>query len=53
MAEYDPYGAINYLKLGRLYKITGDYENQVKMLNKILSFAPLTEEAKVARAELS
>ena len=53
MAEYDPYGAINYLKLGRLYKITGDYENQVKMLNKILSFAPLTEEARVARAELS
>jgi O-antigen ligase len=53
MAEYDPYGAINYLKLGRLYKITGDYENQIKMLNKILSFAPLTEEAKVARAELS
>jgi O-antigen ligase len=53
MAQYDPYGAINYLKLGRLYKITGDYENQIKMLNKILSFAPLTEEAKVARVELS
>jgi O-antigen ligase len=53
IAQNDPYGAINYLKLGRLYKATQDYENQSKMLNKILSFAPLTEEAKVARAELS
>jgi tetratricopeptide (TPR) repeat protein len=53
IAQNDPYGAINYLKLGRLYKETQDYENQIKMLNKILSFAPLTEEAKVARAELS
>jgi O-antigen ligase len=53
IAQNDPYGAINYLKLGRLYKETQNYENQIKMLNKILSFAPLTEEAKVARAELS
>jgi O-antigen ligase len=53
IAQNDPYGAINYLKLGRLYKEIQDYENQIKMLNKILSFAPLTEEAKVARAELS
>ena len=53
LSSYDPYGAINYLKLGRLYKMTGDLVNQQRMLDKIESFAPLTEEAKIARVELA
>ncbi len=53
LSNYDPYGAINYLKLGRLYKMIGDPVNQQRMLNKIESFAPLTEEAKIARVELA
>jgi O-antigen ligase len=53
LSKYDPYGAINYLKLGRLYKMTGDLVNQQRMLDKIESFAPLTEEAKIARVELA
>lgn len=52
LAKQDPYGAINYLQLGILYKTIGDSLNQQSMLDKILSFAPLTIEAQTAKKEL-
>jgi O-antigen ligase len=53
MAELDPWNAKNYLGLGKIYKILGDSEKSRDMLEKILSFAPDTEEAKQANLELS
>ena len=52
IAKLDPWNADNYLQLGRYYKSNGDSANMIKMLNKILSFAPNTDQAKVARSEL-
>jgi O-antigen ligase len=53
MAELDPWNAKNYLGLGKIYKILGDSERSRDMLEKIMSFAPDTEEAKQANLELS
>ena len=52
IAKLDPWNADNYLQLGRYYKSNGDSANMIEMLNKILSFAPNTDQAKVARSEL-
>lgn len=49
MSEIDPWNAVNYLALGKLYKATGDTFNSKKMLDKILSFAsndPISQQAK-------
>ena len=48
IAKYDPWNAQNYLELGKLYKFSGDLERARLMKDKILSFAPNTNEAKNA-----
>jgi hypothetical protein len=53
IAQYDPFDAINYLQLGRSYKLTGDLVKMNEMRVKIMSFAPGTEEAKQANLELN
>jgi O-antigen ligase len=53
MAELDPWNAKNYLGLGKIYKVLGDSEKSREMLEKIMSFAPDTEEAKQANLELN
>ncbi|CAB4579358.1 unannotated protein [freshwater metagenome] len=53
MAELDPWNAKNYLGLGKIYKVLGDSEKSRDMLEKIMSFAPDTEEAKQANLELN
>ena len=44
----DPWNYDNYLELLKLYKNNGDLNNATAMKDKILSFAPGTEIAKVA-----
>jgi tetratricopeptide (TPR) repeat protein len=56
LALLDPWNAVNYLKLGRNYKLQGDNINSNLMLEKILSFAsgseggPIAEQAKLELA---
>jgi O-antigen ligase len=52
IAQYDPFNAANFLQLGRNYKTLGDLTKMNEMLEKIISFAPNTEEAKQANLEL-
>jgi O-antigen ligase len=52
IANLDPWNAVNYLQLGRYYKSTGDSTKMNEMLNKIISFAPNTDQAKAAKSEL-
>jgi O-antigen ligase len=52
ITKLDPWNAENYLQLGRYYKSNGDSANMIEMLNKIMSFAPNTDQAKIARSEL-
>ena len=51
--KLDPWNGKNYLQLLILYKATGDITNAQVMLDKILSFAPDTNEAKSAIEEFS
>ena len=51
--KLDPWNGKNYLQLMILYKSAGDKTNAQLMLNKILSFAPDTNEAKSAIEEFS
>jgi O-antigen ligase len=53
IAKYDPFNAVNYLQLGRNYKAVGNLAKMNEMRNKILSFAPNTEEARQAISELN
>jgi tetratricopeptide (TPR) repeat protein len=52
IAIYDPWDATNYLNLGRNYKAKGDWASMEAMRSKIISFAPQTNEAKLANSEL-
>jgi hypothetical protein len=52
IAIYDPWDATNYLNLGRDYKAKGDWTSMEAMRSKIISFAPQTNEAKLANSEL-
>ena len=52
ISNIDPWNADNYLKLLVLYKNSGDLVNANTMKNKILSFAPNTDIAKVASEAL-
>jgi O-antigen ligase len=52
MAELDPWNAVNYLELGKLYKAQGNVTGSIKMLNKINSFAANTAIAEQAKMEL-
>jgi hypothetical protein len=53
MAELDPWNAVNYLAIGKIYKEQGNLVESVAMLNKILSFASTDPIAAQAKAELS
>ena len=52
ISNLDPWNAVNYLLLGIDYKKQGDLIKSKAMLSKILSFAPNTEVAGQAKAEL-
>ena len=41
IVKLDPWNAVNYLQLGRYYKLTGDNTKMNEMLNKIISFAKI------------
>ena len=51
--KLDPWNAKNYLQLMILYNTVGDVTNAQLTLDKILSFAPDTNEAKSAIEEFS
>jgi O-antigen ligase len=53
LAKLDPWNGENYLQLLRLYKSSGDSESAQRMYNTIISFAPISNEAKSALEELS
>jgi len=46
--KYDPWNAKNYLQIGANYKFIGDYESMKSYKERILNFAPDSEEAKTA-----
>jgi len=46
--KYDPWNAKNSLQLGVDYKNLGDFESMLVYKEKILNFAPNSEEAKTA-----
>ena len=50
--KLDPWDAPNVLKLANFYKVLGQKENSITMLEKIISFAPGTEVAAQAELEL-
>ena len=50
---YDPWNAKNYLALVRLGKKSGNTDLAEFYLNRIYSFAPLSDQAKSARAEIN
>ena len=52
IVKYDPWNASNYLDLGRNYKSIEDWANMESMRLKVISFAPQSNEAKLASVEL-
>jgi tetratricopeptide (TPR) repeat protein len=52
IVKYDPWNALNYLDLGRNYKSIEDWANMESMRLKVISFAPQSNEAKLASVEL-
>jgi hypothetical protein len=53
LAIYDPWNAKNYLALVRLGRKSGKNDLAEFYLNRIYSFAPLSEQAKSAREEIN
>jgi O-antigen ligase len=53
IAELDPWNAVNYLAIGKIYKELGNSAESTEILNKILSFASSDPIAVQAKAELS
>jgi DNA-binding SARP family transcriptional activator len=53
LASIDPWNGKNYLQLMFLYKSSGDIENATLAKDRILSFAPETNEAKIALEEFA
>jgi O-antigen ligase len=53
IAVLDPWNALNYLEMGKIYKKNGDLVSMKSMLKKILSFAPNDDVARVAKQELA
>lgn len=51
--KLDPWNAFNYYELGLLYKQQGNINDVQKMKEKILSFAPNTDIALKAKADLN
>jgi tetratricopeptide (TPR) repeat protein len=52
LINYDPNNAKNYLQLIKLYKQVGDLNSATKMYEKIISLAPNSEAANLAKAEI-
>ena len=53
IAVFDPWNALNYLEMGKLYKKNSDLAGMNSMLEIILSFAPNDNIARVAKQELA
>lgn len=53
VSKYDPWNAQNYLELCRLYKFSGDLVKAKEVQEKIISFAPNSDQAKDAIKELA
>jgi O-antigen ligase len=53
ITEMDPWNAVNYLAIGKIYKEQGNLDESTAMLNKILSFASSDPIAAQAITELS
>jgi hypothetical protein len=50
MAKLDPWNAVNYLAMGKIYKSQGNLADTKLMLEKIMSFAagdPISSQAKL------
>lgn len=52
ISDLDPWNAKNYLRLGNLYKFTGDKIRMIEIKEKILKFASNSPEGKLALVEL-
>ena len=50
--RYDPWNAVNFLELGTLYSELGNKNEARKMFQKILDFAPNSEQAKLAKTNM-
>jgi tetratricopeptide (TPR) repeat protein len=53
MAELDPWNAVNYLAIGKIYKEQGNLVESAAMLSKIISFASSDPIAAQAKSELA
>jgi O-antigen ligase len=53
ISKYDPWNAQNYLGLAQLYKVTSNFSEMSKMVDKILAIAPNDPISKVAQKEFS
>ena len=51
--KYDPWNAVNYLALGKIYKAKGDLVNAKLMFDKINSFASTNSISAQAKIELA
>jgi tetratricopeptide (TPR) repeat protein len=52
IAEVDPWNAVNYNQLGTLYLQMGNKEQAKNVFQKIIDFAPNTEQAQLAKTNL-
>ena len=53
IADLDPWNSYNYLQLGRMYKLIGDFVSMQKMLESIQYFDTVSAESKLASTELT
>jgi tetratricopeptide (TPR) repeat protein len=51
--DLDPWNSYNYLQLGRMYKLNGDFTSMQKMLESIEDFDSVSTESKLASTELT
>jgi Flp pilus assembly protein TadD len=52
IADVDPWNAVNYNQLGTLYLQMGNKEQAKNVFQKIIDFAPNTEQAQLAKTNL-
>jgi Flp pilus assembly protein TadD len=52
IVDVDPWNAVNYNQLGELYLQKGNKEQAKRMFQKIIDFAPNTEQAHLAKTNL-
>jgi tetratricopeptide (TPR) repeat protein len=52
ITQRDPWNAMNYIELGQLYSAIGDKNEAKIMFQKVLDFAPDTEQAKLSRIKM-